>query len=38
MIEHTETIKQIADIVSVTATIGAFLSILTPVFGLIGAV
>ena len=38
MTEHTETIKQIADIVSVTATIGAFLSILTPVFGLIGAV
>jgi len=38
MTEHTDTVKHVADIVSVTATIGAFLSILTPVFGLIGAI
>ena len=38
MTEHTDTVKHIADIVSVIATIGSFLSVLTPVFGLIGAV
>jgi len=38
MTEHANTVKQMADVVSVTATIGSFLSILTPVFGLIGAV
>tara|TARA_R110000868_G_scaffold116463_1_gene310066 strand:+ start:512 stop:718 length:207 start_codon:yes stop_codon:yes gene_type:complete len=38
MTEQSETIKHILDIVSVTAAIGSFLDILTPVFGLIGAV
>jgi len=38
MTEHNDTIKHIADVVSVTATIGSFLSLLTPLFGLIGAV
>ena len=38
MTEQHETIKHILDIVSVTAAIGSFLDILTPVFGLIGAV
>tara|TARA_R110000822_G_scaffold17335_7_gene58505 strand:+ start:2281 stop:2469 length:189 start_codon:yes stop_codon:yes gene_type:complete len=35
---QNENIKHVLDIVSVTATIGSFLTILTPVFGLIGAV
>ena len=38
MTEQHENIKHILDIVSVTAAIGSFLDILTPVFGLIGAV
>ena len=38
MTENTDTLKHILDIVSVTAAIGSFLNILTPVFGLIGAV
>ena len=38
MTEQHDTVKQVLDIVSVTAAIGSFLSILTPVFGLIGAV
>ena len=38
MTEYHETLKHVLDIVSVTAAIGSFLSILTPVFGLIGAV
>jgi hypothetical protein len=38
MTEQHETLKHILDIVSVTAAIGSFLNILTPVFGLIGAV
>jgi hypothetical protein len=38
MTEHQDTLKQVLDIVSVTAAIGSFLDILTPVFGLIGAV
>jgi hypothetical protein len=38
MTEQHENIKHILDIVSVTAAIGSFLNILTPVFGLIGAV
>lgn len=32
-----EMVKNIADITSVFATIGAFLQMLTPIFGLIGA-
>ena len=33
-----ELLKNVADIVSVFATIGSFLQVITPLFGLIGAV
>ena len=33
-----ELVKNVADIVSVFATIGSFLQVITPFFGLIGAV
>jgi hypothetical protein len=33
-----ELVKNAADIVSVVATIGSFLQVITPLFGLIGAV
>ena len=33
-----EMVKNAADIVSVVATIGSFLQVITPLFGLIGAV
>jgi hypothetical protein len=33
-----EMVKNVADIVSVFATIGSFLQVITPLFGLIGAV
>ena len=36
--QHQETVKNTLDIVSVFAAIGSFLQLLTPVFGLIGAV
>jgi hypothetical protein len=36
--QHNEAVKNTLDIVSVFATIGSFLQLLTPVFGLIGAV
>ena len=38
MTQTHETAKNVIDIVSVVAAIGSFLDILTPVFGLIGAV
>jgi hypothetical protein len=38
MPQNHETVKNTLDIVSVFATIGSFLEMLTPVFGLIGAV
>jgi uncharacterized membrane protein YkgB len=38
MTNNSDSFKNILDIVSVTAAIGSFLDILTPVFGLIGAV
>lgn len=38
MSTNHETAKSVLDIVSLTAAIGAFLEMLTPVFGLIGAV
>jgi hypothetical protein len=38
MSNNHETAKNVMDIVSVTAAIGSFLEMLTPVFGLIGAV
>ena len=36
--QHQETVKNTLDIVSVFAAIGSFFELLTPVFGLIGAV
>ena len=33
-----EIVKNVADIVSVVATIGSFLQVITPLFGLIGAI
>lgn len=38
MSNNHETAKNVLDVVSVTVTIGSFLEMLTPVFGLIGAV
>lgn len=38
MTNNTDSFKNVLDIVSVAATTGSFLSILTPVFGLIGAI
>jgi len=38
MTTNSDTIKNTLDIVSVFATIGSFLEMFTPVFGLIGAV
>jgi hypothetical protein len=36
--QNHETAKNVLDILSVFATIGSFLQLMTPVFGLIGAV
>jgi hypothetical protein len=36
--QHHDTVKNTLDILSVFATIGSFLQLLTPVFGLIGAI
>jgi len=33
-----EAVKNVADIVSVFATVGSFLQVITPLFGLIGAI
>jgi uncharacterized membrane protein YkgB len=38
MSQNTEVVKNTVDILSVIAAIGSFLQLLTPVFGLIGAV
>jgi hypothetical protein len=38
MTEHTDNVKNVLDFVAVFTAIGSFLQILTPVFGLIGAV
>ena len=38
MTQNHETVKSVADVVSVFAAIGSFLQLLTPVFGLIGAI
>jgi flagellar motor component MotA len=38
MTEHTDNVKNVLDIVAVFTTLGTFLNLLTPVFGLIGAV
>jgi hypothetical protein len=36
--QNHETAKNVLDILSVFATIGSFLQLMTPIFGLIGAV
>ena len=36
--DRHEIVKNVADIVSVFATVGSFLQVITPLFGLIGAV
>ena len=38
MTEQTDGIKNVLDVVAVFTTLGTFLNLLTPVFGLIGAV
>jgi flagellar motor component MotA len=38
MTEQTDTVKNMLDLVAVFTTLGTFLNLLTPVFGLIGAV
>ena len=38
MSQNTDTVKNVLDIVSVVATIGSFLQLFTPLFGLIGAI
>jgi len=38
MTEHTDNVKNVLDVVAVFTTLGTFLNLLTPVFGLIGAV
>ena len=38
MTEHHDTLKNIIDIVAPLAAIGSFLEVISPVFGLIGAV
>ena len=38
MTEQTDNVKNVLDLVAVFTTIGTFLNLLTPVFGLIGAV
>ena len=38
MTEQTDNVKNVLDLVAVLTTLGTFLDLLTPVFGLIGAV
>jgi hypothetical protein len=38
MTEKTESVKNVLDFVAVFTAVGSFLQILTPVFGLIGAI
>ena len=38
MTTQSDTVKNALDVVSLFATVGAFLDMLTPVFGLIGAI
>jgi hypothetical protein len=38
MTQTHDTVKNVIDLVSVVAAIGSFLELLTPIFGLIGAV
>ena len=38
MSENTDTVKNVLGVVAIFSTVGAFLNMLTPLFGLIGAV
>jgi hypothetical protein len=38
MTEQTDNVKNVLDLVAVFTTLGTFLNLLTPVFGLIGAI
>ena len=38
MTEHTDNVKNVLDVVAVFTTLGTFLDLITPLFGLIGAV
>jgi hypothetical protein len=38
MTEHNDTLKNIIDVIAPLAAIGSFLEVISPVFGLIGAV
>ena len=38
MTEQTDNVKNVMDVVAVFTTLGTFLNLLTPVFGLIGAI
>jgi flagellar motor component MotA len=38
MTEQTDSVKNVLDVVAVFTTLGTFLNLLTPIFGLIGAV
>lgn len=38
MSENTDTVKNVLDVVAIFSTVGAFLNMLTPLFGLIGAI
>jgi flagellar motor component MotA len=38
MTEQTDNVKNVLDLVAVFTTLGTFLNLLTPMFGLIGAV
>jgi hypothetical protein len=38
MTEQTDNVKNVLDLVAVFTTLGTFLNLLTPIFGLIGAI
>ena len=38
MSENTDAVKNVLDVVAIFSTVGAFLNMLTPLFGLIGAI
>ena len=38
MSDNTEPVRNTLDVVAVFSTVGAFLNLLTPIFGLIGAI
>ena len=38
MTEHHDTAKNVLDVVAVFTTVGTFLEVISPVFGLIGAI